>query len=70
MRSSGKYRHDRPSLLMRFGAFAGLAFMHIPVLIIILYAFTTGTARTSFHRRASRCTGSKSRSRGRTSGSR
>ena len=26
---------------MRVGAFAGLAFMHIPVLIIILYAFTT-----------------------------
>jgi len=26
---------------MRIGAFAGLAFMHIPVLIIILYAFTT-----------------------------
>ena len=32
---------DRPSLLTRVGAFAGLAFMHIPVLIIILYAFTT-----------------------------
>jgi putative spermidine/putrescine transport system permease protein len=39
MRSS--YRPDRPSLLVRAGAFAGLAFMHIPVLIIILYAFTT-----------------------------
>ena len=26
---------------MRVGAFAGLAFMHIPVLVIILYAFTT-----------------------------
>jgi len=32
---------DRPSWLTRIGAFAGLAFMHIPVLIIILYAFTT-----------------------------
>src|ERR1043165_6823458 len=39
MRSS--YRPDKPSLLLRIGAFAGLAFMHIPVLIIILYAFTT-----------------------------
>jgi putative spermidine/putrescine transport system permease protein len=26
---------------MRLGAFAGLAFMHVPVLIIVLYAFTT-----------------------------
>ena len=32
---------DRPSLLTRAGAYAGLAFMHVPVLIIILYAFTT-----------------------------
>jgi putative spermidine/putrescine transport system permease protein len=39
MRSS--YRPDRPSWLIRGGAIAGLAFMHIPVLIIILYAFTT-----------------------------
>ena len=29
------------SWLVRVGAFAGLAFMHIPVLLIILYAFTT-----------------------------
>jgi putative spermidine/putrescine transport system permease protein len=36
-----RWRPDKPSLLTRFGAFAGLAFMHIPVLIIILYAFTT-----------------------------
>jgi putative spermidine/putrescine transport system permease protein len=28
-------------MLTRLGAFAGLAFMHIPVLVIILYAFTT-----------------------------
>ena len=36
-------RHDpnKPSRLLRVGAFAGLAFMHIPVLVIILYAFTT-----------------------------
>lgn len=36
-----RYRPDKPSWLVRAGAFAGLAFMHIPVLIIILYAFTT-----------------------------
>src|SRR3954467_2032426 len=41
MRSRRPQRFDRPSLLTRVGAFAGLAFMHIPVLIIILYAFTT-----------------------------
>ncbi len=35
------YNPNRPSRLLRAGAFAGLAFMHIPVLIIILYAFTT-----------------------------
>ena len=34
-------RWTQPSWLLRIGAFAGLAFMHIPVLIIILYAFTT-----------------------------
>ena len=36
-----RYRADRPSWLTRIGAFGGLAFMHIPVLVIILYAFTT-----------------------------
>src|SRR5215510_9709764 len=36
-----RYRVDKPSWLIRAGAFAGLAFMHIPVLVIILYAFTT-----------------------------
>src|SRR3954465_9861604 len=41
MRSRRPQRFDRPSLLTRVGAFAGLAFMHIPVLVIILYAFTT-----------------------------
>ena len=41
MRSRAPYRVDSPSWLTRIGAFAGLAFMHVPVLIIILYAFTT-----------------------------
>ena len=41
MRSRRRYRPDRPALLTKVGAFAGLLFMHIPVLIIIMYAFTT-----------------------------
>jgi putative spermidine/putrescine transport system permease protein len=41
MPSDRRYRGDRPSWLIRGGAFAGLAFMHIPVWVIILYAFTT-----------------------------
>jgi putative spermidine/putrescine transport system permease protein len=41
MRSRGKLRPDHPSWLMRIGAFGGLVFMHVPVFIIILYAFTT-----------------------------
>ncbi len=36
-----RYKPDRASLLTRIGAFAGLAFMHVPVALIILYAFTT-----------------------------
>jgi len=36
-----RYRPDKASWTTRIGAFAGLAFMHIPVLVIILYAFTT-----------------------------
>jgi putative spermidine/putrescine transport system permease protein len=35
------YRPGKPSWLLRTGALAGLAFMHVPVFIIILYAFTT-----------------------------
>jgi putative spermidine/putrescine transport system permease protein len=34
-------RSDQPSWLLRLGAFGGLVFMHVPVFIIILYAFTT-----------------------------
>jgi ABC-type spermidine/putrescine transport system permease subunit II len=41
MRFKRTYRPDQPSWLMRFGAFGGLVFMHVPVFIIILYAFTT-----------------------------
>lgn len=32
---------QRPSRFTRWGAYAGLAFMHVPVLVIVLYAFTT-----------------------------
>ena len=32
---------NRPSLAGRIAAYAGLAFMHVPVFIIILYAFTS-----------------------------
>jgi putative spermidine/putrescine transport system permease protein len=41
MLSDRRHRPDQPSWLTRVGAFAGLAFMHVPVFIIILYAFTT-----------------------------
>ena len=34
-------RFDRASVLHRVAALGGLAFMHFPVLVIILYAFTT-----------------------------
>jgi putative spermidine/putrescine transport system permease protein len=36
-----RLRSDQPSWLLRLGAFGGLVFMHVPVFIIILYAFTT-----------------------------
>ena len=34
-------RFNRPSWALRLAAYAGLAFMHLPVLVIVLYAFTT-----------------------------
>lgn len=34
-------RFERASVLHRVAALAGLAFMHFPVLVIVLYAFTT-----------------------------
>jgi putative spermidine/putrescine transport system permease protein len=34
-------KYDRPTVLHRLAAAGGLAFMHFPVLIIVLYAFTT-----------------------------
>jgi putative spermidine/putrescine transport system permease protein len=43
-----RYRPDKASWPTRIGAFAGLAFMHVPVLIIILYAFTTEDRTYSF----------------------
>ena len=32
---------DRPSLALRFAAIGGLLFLHLPILLIFLYAFTT-----------------------------
>jgi len=34
-------RFDRPSLATRLAAYAGLAFLHLPVFVIVLYAFTS-----------------------------
>jgi len=39
---------NRPSLGARLAAYAGLAFMHVPVLVIILYAFTTDDRTYAF----------------------
>ena len=39
---------DRPSLSTRIAAYAGLAFMHIPVLVIVIYAFTTDDRTYAF----------------------
>src|SRR3954470_16522403 len=39
---------NRASWGTRIGAFAGLAFMHVPVLVIILYAFTTDDRTYAF----------------------
>lgn len=39
MRSRGAW--NRPTLGARVTAYAGLAFMHVPVFVIVLYAFTT-----------------------------
>ena len=39
---------NQPSLATRAGAYLGLAFMHLPVLVIILYAFTTADRTYEF----------------------
>ncbi|MBB6092082.1 putative spermidine/putrescine transport system permease protein [Povalibacter uvarum] len=39
---------NRPSLGTRIGAFVGLAFLNVPVLVIILYAFTTDDRTYAF----------------------
>jgi putative spermidine/putrescine transport system permease protein len=49
--SSGRrkaHRWNRPSLGARIAAYAGLAFMHLPVLVIVLYAFTTADRTYEF----------------------
>lgn len=39
---------ERPSLMARVAAWGGLLFMHIPVLVIVLYAFTTADRTYEF----------------------
>src|SRR5262245_14912241 len=39
---------NQPSFATRAGAYLGLAFMHLPVLVIILYAFTTADRTYEF----------------------
>ena len=34
-------RSDRAPLALKLGAFAGLLFLHLPVVVIFVYAFTT-----------------------------
>ena len=41
-------RWDQASTFTKLAAFAGLAFMHVPVLVIILYAFTTADRTYEF----------------------
>lgn len=43
-----KHSWNRASWPTRIGAFAGLAFMHVPVLVIVLYAFTTDDRTYAF----------------------
>src|SRR5262245_41566884 len=46
--SAAMSRWNRPSLLARLSAYAVLAFMHIPVWVILLYAFTTADRTYEF----------------------
>ncbi|MFT3905018.1 MAG: ABC transporter permease [Steroidobacteraceae bacterium] len=39
---------DRPSLTARVAAYGGLLFLHLPVLVIVLYAFTTADRTYEF----------------------
>jgi putative spermidine/putrescine transport system permease protein len=41
-------RWNQPSLGVRVAAYLGLAFMHVPVLVIVLYAFTTADRTYEF----------------------
>ena len=41
-------RWNQASLGARLAAYAGLAFMHLPVLVIVLYAFTTADRTYEF----------------------
>ncbi len=67
MRSDGSRRAPLP---LTIAAIGGLLFLHVPLLLIFLYAFTTEERATSSRRRAIRCNGSPSPGNGRTSGTR
>src|SRR5258708_8168341 len=41
MRSSGGTSGERASVGLRIAALGGIAFLHAPLLVIVLYAFTT-----------------------------
>ena len=47
-RPAARRRWNQPSLGARLAAYAGLAFLHVPVLVIILYAFTTDDRTYAF----------------------
>jgi putative spermidine/putrescine transport system permease protein len=46
--NSRKSFEDRPSILIKLGALAALVFLHFPLLVILLYAFTTDESTYSF----------------------
>ena len=64
-------RSDRGSaapLSLKLAAGAGLAFLHLPILLIFVYAFTTEEKSFSGRRRALPSNGSRSPGTGRISG--
>lgn len=48
MRSERSSRADRAPLLLRIAAFGGLLFLHLPLALLVIYAFNTEEAAFSF----------------------
>jgi len=44
----GSSRNDRAPLLLRIAAFGGLLFLHLPLALLVVYAFNTEEAAFSF----------------------